>query len=126
MTQYVLFFANDGLHGRELWVTDGVFNVSLVKNINPYGYANFHNVGLAVAKSRDVNGVGTGATRIDVVDQRGAAGGAVRDPQLGPVRAVIGREQRLAVADGGNVRRTGIVGTGARINVHDQLRAGRR
>lgn len=34
-TSNVLFFATDPTDGRELWVTDGVFNISLVKDINP-------------------------------------------------------------------------------------------
>jgi len=39
MTVKVLFFATDPTHGTELWVTDGSFNIALVKDIDP-GSAN--------------------------------------------------------------------------------------
>jgi ELWxxDGT repeat protein len=29
-----MFLATDPTHGRELWVTDGIFNINLVKDIN--------------------------------------------------------------------------------------------
>jgi ELWxxDGT repeat protein len=34
VTADVLFFATDPTHRRELWVTDGIFNINLVKDIN--------------------------------------------------------------------------------------------
>jgi hypothetical protein len=34
VTTDVLFFATDPTRGRELWVTDGIYNISHAKHIN--------------------------------------------------------------------------------------------
>src|SRR5262249_18989668 len=48
-------------------------------------------------------------SRIDVLDEGGAGGGAVALPQLPPVRAVVGREEQrpVHVREGGGVRAGG-------------------
>jgi len=48
-------------------------------------------------------GVGVGRSGVDVIDQMGAGGGAVGDPQLVAMRAVIGLEQRPTIAERGDV-----------------------
>src|SRR5206468_103048 len=58
---------------------------------------------------------------VDVLDQRGAGGGAVALPQLEAVGAVVGAEEQRA-ADGGQVRGEGTVG--AAVDVLEQHGAG--
>jgi ELWxxDGT repeat protein len=61
MTQNVLFFATDPTDGRELWVTDGLFNISLVKDINPGSASSASGTG-------DLTALGNGETLFAATD----------------------------------------------------------
>src|SRR5262249_12953715 len=81
-------------------------------------------IGAGVERSADVRegaGGGTRGTRVDVLGQHGAVGGAAARPQLHSMHAGVGGEVACATDAGQLIREVAEVGaSGARVDVLDQ------